>query len=59
MMDEVIRFLSLSDANVRYVLLGSILLGSASGIVGVFTLLRKRSLLGDALAHAALPGGRT
>jgi len=55
-MDEILRFISLTDANVRYVLLGSILLGSASGVVGVFTLLRKRSLLGDALAHAALPG---
>jgi len=56
MMDEILRFLSLSDANVRYVLIGSTLLGSASGVVGAFALLRKRSLLGDALAHAALPG---
>ncbi len=56
MIDEMLRFLSLSDANVRYVLLGSMLLGAASGIVGTFALLRKRSLLGDALAHAALPG---
>jgi manganese/zinc/iron transport system permease protein len=56
MIDEALRFLSLADANVRYVLTGSVLLGAASGVVGTFTVLRKRSLIGDALAHAALPG---
>jgi len=55
-MDEILRFLSLADANVRYVLFGSTLLGAASGVVGAFALLRKRSLIGDALAHTALPG---
>lgn len=56
MLHEMLRFLSLTDATVRYVLLGSVLLGACSGLVGVFAVLRKRSLLGDALAHAALPG---
>ncbi|MBD3224396.1 MAG: iron chelate uptake ABC transporter family permease subunit [Caldithrix sp.] len=56
MMDQILRFISVSDANVRYVLIGSMLLGMAAGIIGTFALLRKRSLLGDALAHAALPG---
>ncbi len=56
MVQELLRFLSLADANVRYVLLGSLLLGACSGLVGVFAVLRKQSLLGDALAHAALPG---
>lgn len=46
----------LSYANARTVLLGTALLGAASGAVGVFMMLRKRSLLGDAVAHAALPG---
>ena len=55
-MEQVLRFFSLRDANVQYVLFGSILLGAASGMLGTFALLRKRSLLGDALAHAALPG---
>ena len=32
------------------------LLGVAAGIVGVYALLRKRSLLSDALSHAGLPG---
>jgi manganese/zinc/iron transport system permease protein len=40
----------------RNVLLGSSLLGVICGILGTFALLRRQSLLGDALAHAALPG---
>ena len=38
------------------VLLGTAVLGLNAGVVGVFTVLRKRSLVGDAIAHAALPG---
>uniref|UniRef100_A0A832I676 Zinc ABC transporter permease n=1 Tax=Eiseniibacteriota bacterium TaxID=2212470 RepID=A0A832I676_UNCEI len=45
-----------TDANVRSVALGALLLGTGSGALGCFTLLRRRALLGDALAHAALPG---
>ncbi len=44
------------DANTRWVLAGTALLGISSGVLGSFALLRRRSLLGDALAHAALPG---
>jgi manganese/zinc/iron transport system permease protein len=51
-----LRFLTLQDANVRWVLAGSMLLGAGSGVLGCFTFLRKQALLGDALAHAALPG---
>lgn len=40
----------------RNVMLGAALLGVAGGAMGSFTLLRRQSLLGDALAHAALPG---
>jgi manganese/zinc/iron transport system permease protein len=53
---QTLRLLSFSDANVRYVLAGMMLLGLAGGVLGSFTLLRKRALIGDALAHAALPG---
>lgn len=35
---------------------GCMLLGIAGGIIGCFALLRRRSLMGDALAHATLPG---
>lgn len=50
------RVLLLEDYNTRVVLLGTALLGVAAGIVGNFTLLRKRALMGDALSHATLPG---
>ncbi|MDL4840394.1 metal ABC transporter permease [Aquibacillus rhizosphaerae] len=45
-----------SGANIRWVLFGSLLLGCASGIIGSFVLLKKQSLISDAMAHAALPG---
>ncbi len=42
--------------NTRIVLLGTLLLGMCSGIVGTFMLLRKKALVGDVASHAALPG---
>lgn len=44
------------DPNTQWILLGSMLLGLSSGVIGTFTYLRKQSLMGDALSHAALPG---
>jgi len=55
-MDQLSRLLTLQDANTRTVLVGTMLLGVASGVVGVFAVLRKRSLVADAVAHASLPG---
>ena len=55
-MNSLIEFLSFSDPNIRYVVLGSVLLTASSAIVGTFTFLNKRSLIGDAIAHAVLPG---
>lgn len=46
----------LYDPNFQWVIAGSTLLGITSGVVGTFALLRGRSLLGDVLAHSALPG---
>lgn len=54
--ETTLRFFSLTDANVRYVVAGSMILGGAAGGLGTFAYLQRRSLLGDALAHAALPG---
>lgn len=48
--------LILSDYTLRVVALGSALLGIISGILGSFAVIRKESLLGDAVSHAALPG---
>jgi manganese/zinc/iron transport system permease protein len=45
-----------TDANTQWVLIGTLLLGLASGLIGSFALLKKQSLIGDAMAHAALPG---
>lgn len=55
-MQDFIEFFSFTDANIRYVTLGSVLLAASSAVVGCFTLLRKRALVGDAVAHAVLPG---
>ncbi len=50
------RLMTLQDYNTRVVLAGTILLGITSGLVGVYLLLRKRALLGDAISHATLVG---
>ncbi len=42
--------------NTIVVMLGAAALGAATGIVGVFALLRRRALVADAVAHATLPG---
>ena len=46
----------LLDPNIRWILLGTMFLGLSSGMIGCFAFLRKQSLMGDTLAHAALPG---
>lgn len=38
------------------VVIGSAILGIAAGVLGTFAVLRERSLVGDAVAHSALPG---
>lgn len=53
---DLINFFSFSDPNIRFVVIGSILLTASSAIVGSFTFLNKKSLVGDAIAHAVLPG---
>lgn len=44
------------DYTFQVVVFGSSILGLLSGIIGSFAVLRKQSLLGDAVSHAALPG---
>jgi manganese/zinc/iron transport system permease protein len=44
------------DYTLRLVALGSAVLGATSGALGSFAYLRRQSLLGDAVSHAALPG---
>jgi manganese/zinc/iron transport system permease protein len=45
-----------SDYTLRVVALGAAVLGMSSGALGSFAVLRRQSLLGDAISHAALPG---
>ena len=42
--------------NTIVVMLGAAALGAATGVVGVFAMLRRRALVADAVAHATLPG---
>jgi manganese/zinc/iron transport system permease protein len=42
--------------NTSLVLIGVFFLGIAGGVTGTFSLLRKRALVSDALAHSTLPG---
>lgn len=45
-----------SDYTLRTITLGTAILGTVTGMLGSFAVLRKQSLLGDAISHAALPG---
>ena len=44
------------DYTLLTIICGTALLGCTAGLLGIFVLLRKQSLLGDTIAHAALPG---
>lgn len=46
----------LGDYTLRSVALGAGTLGAVAGALGTFAVLRRQSLLGDAISHAALPG---
>ncbi len=48
--------LLISDYTLRTITLGTAVLGAICGMLGSFAVLRKQSLLGDAISHAALPG---
>lgn len=52
----LIDFFSFADPNIRYVVLGTLLLTGNAAMIGSFALLKKKVLLGDAVAHAMLPG---
>ncbi|MGD8439413.1 MAG: metal ABC transporter permease, partial [Holophagae bacterium] len=45
-----------ADYTLRVVAIGSGVLGATAGALGSFAYLRRQSLVGDALSHAALPG---
>tara|TARA_R110001599_G_scaffold151792_5_gene336791 strand:+ start:1194 stop:2480 length:1287 start_codon:yes stop_codon:yes gene_type:complete len=55
-MDTFIEFFSFRDSSIVSVVVGAILLTASSAVVGTFTFLRKKALVGDAVAHSVLPG---
>ncbi|MFB5677818.1 metal ABC transporter permease [Paenibacillus terreus] len=44
------------SANTQWVLLSTMMLGMAAGVIGCFAYWKRQSLMSDALSHAALPG---
>jgi manganese/zinc/iron transport system permease protein len=50
------QFFTFSDPNVRFVTIGAMLITASAAVVGTYTFLRKRALLGDAIGHSILPG---
>src|SRR4051812_29514028 len=46
----------LDDLTLRTVAFGLAALGAIAGVVGTFAVVRRQSLLGDAISHAAYPG---
>ena len=55
-METLLKYLALEDPNVRYVVVSIVLLGGVSGAVGGFNFLRKKTLVGETVAHSMLPG---
>ena len=55
-MNDLWAFFSFADPTVRIVSLGTVFLAMSASVVGTFAFLRKRALVGDAIAHAILPG---
>lgn len=46
----------LNDYTIQTIVMGTAVLGLVSGLLGTWAVLRRQSLLGDAVAHASLPG---
>ena len=48
--------MNFTDYTFLVIAIGTAILGAVCGMLGSFAVLRKQSLLGDAISHAALPG---
>lgn len=55
-MNNVLEFLAFDDPGIRIVTFGAILLCVIASVIGCFTFLQKRALIGDTISHAVLPG---
>lgn len=56
MKETVIEFFTFAYPNIKYVVFGTLLLSISSALVGCFTVLKKKALVGDVVSHAVLPG---
>lgn len=54
--EQVLRFFSMRDPLLRTALIGCILMGISSGLLGGFIVVRRLALVGDTISHAVLPG---
>lgn len=54
--EHIITFFSAENYTLFVVGIGSGILCFAAGVVGTFTYLRKRALIGDVISHSVLPG---
>jgi len=55
-METFVDFFSFKYVNIQYVVFGTVLLSISSSVVGCFTFIKKKSLVGDVISHAVLPG---
>lgn len=55
-LQEVLYFFSFQDFSLNIVLLTTLFLGIASGLVGVITVLNHKTLIVNAISHSILPG---
>jgi manganese/zinc/iron transport system permease protein len=55
-MNAIDSFFFIQNPNFWLVSFGAVLLSISSSLVGTFTFLKKKSLVGDAIAHSVLPG---
>lgn len=51
-METLREFFSFSDPSIIAVTVGAVLLSASSAVVGTFTFLKKKALVGDAVAHS-------
>ncbi len=52
----VLHILALLDINILWVFIGIVCMSAGAAVVGTFLFLQKRSLIGDTISHAILPG---
>ncbi len=55
-MSSFSEFISLEDPTVKLVLVGVLMISISSALIGNYAFLRKRAMIGDAVAHSVFPG---